>query len=463
MSFNRSGYIGRAPGDSAITIARKTYEPTGVQTDFTFSAGYDPGYCDVYLNGIRLVNGNDYTASNGSIVGLTSSAQNGDIVEVVAYKAFNLGVPLSDITGDLSISGSVSASSSITADNGFYGDGSNLSNIAGTGVTQYIAANSLTVLGSPGVSTITRLGATDLNVTGIITANGLSGNVTGAAATFTTGTFNGNVTIGGTLTYEDVTNVDALGIITARAGVNVSGGQLQVGTAYSVGYAGVVTAQNVTISAGTIDLKNSGSVSNIKFYCESSNAHYTALQSAAHSAYSGNVTLTLPVTTDTLIGRTTTDTLTNKTLTSPTLTTPVFSGQATGELKVGAGVTIAATSGVATFADGGASSNALKFGSNGDLTIYHDGSNSYIAEGGTGELRVDFSQLKFRDTADSSTCAIFDPQGAITLYHDSSAKFATSATGVTITGNATATKFLGDGSALTGIGGDMDITSSLFV
>ena len=92
MSFNRSGYIGRAPGDSAITIARKTYEPTGVQTDFTFTAGYDPGYCDVYLNGSRLISGNDYTASNGSTVGLTSAAQNGDIIEVVAYKAFNLSL-----------------------------------------------------------------------------------------------------------------------------------------------------------------------------------------------------------------------------------------------------------------------------------------------------------------------------------------------------------------------------------
>ena len=72
-------------------------------------------------------------------------------------------------------------------------------NYAGVGVTQYIDANSLTVTGSPGVSTITRLGATDLNVTGIITANGLSGNVSGAACTFTTGTFNSDVSIGGTL------------------------------------------------------------------------------------------------------------------------------------------------------------------------------------------------------------------------------------------------------------------------
>tara|TARA_B100001094_G_scaffold319872_1_gene365285 strand:+ start:257 stop:3031 length:2775 start_codon:yes stop_codon:yes gene_type:complete len=58
---------------------------------------------------------------------------------------------------------------------------------------------------------------------------------------------------------------------------------------------------NVGIESGTIDLKNSGSVSNIKFYCESSNLHYTQLQSAPHSAYSGNITVTLPTSTGTLL------------------------------------------------------------------------------------------------------------------------------------------------------------------
>ena len=78
---------------------------------------------------------------------------------------------------------------------------------------------------------------------------------------------------------------------------------------------------NVDIQTGEIILKNGGSVSNIKFYCESSNAHYAQLQSAPHSAYSGNITLTLPAATDTLVGKATTDTLTNKTLTSPVLNT----------------------------------------------------------------------------------------------------------------------------------------------
>mgnify|MGYP003309765443 CR=1 FL=1 len=240
---DRSGYIGRAPGDSSVIIARKSYEPTGVQTDFTFNSGYTPGYCDVYLNGVRLIDEKDFTASNGSTVGLTSAAQSGDIVELVVYKAYNLGVPLADVTGNLDVTGNISASSSITADGSFYGDGSNLSNIAGTGITQYISANSLTVIGSPGVSTITRLGVTDAVVTGIITANGLSGNVTGAAITVTgQATFSSNVSIGGTLTYEDVTNVDSVGLITARSGIAVTGGQLTVGAAFSVGNAGVATA-----------------------------------------------------------------------------------------------------------------------------------------------------------------------------------------------------------------------------
>ena len=68
---------------------------------------------------------------------------------------------------------------------------------------------------------------------------------------------------------------------------------------------GVVRIDGTTgidMESGSIGIKNSGSVSNIKLYCESSNAHYVQLQSPAHADYSGNVTLTLPSTTGTLIG-----------------------------------------------------------------------------------------------------------------------------------------------------------------
>jgi len=64
----------------------------------------------------------------------------------------------------------------------------------------------------------------------------------------------------------------------------------------------VVLDTGVEVTNGTIDIKNGGSVSNVKFYCESGNAHYTQIQSAPHASYSGNVTLTLPTVTGNLIG-----------------------------------------------------------------------------------------------------------------------------------------------------------------
>ena len=65
-------------------------------------------------------------------------------------------------------------------------------------------------------------------------------------------TFDGSVSVGGTLTYEDVTNVDAIGIVTARSGVNVSGGQLDVGSNIKLGNAGVITATSFVGSGANL-------------------------------------------------------------------------------------------------------------------------------------------------------------------------------------------------------------------
>ena len=62
----------------------------------------------------------------------------------------------------------------------------------------------------------------------------------------------GNVSVGGTLTYQDVTNVDALGVGTFRSGINVSGGQLDVGSNIKLGNAGVITATSFSgVMSGT--------------------------------------------------------------------------------------------------------------------------------------------------------------------------------------------------------------------
>jgi hypothetical protein len=78
------------------TADRFKYTATASQTTFTGAddngntLGYDAGFLDVYLNGIRLVNGSDFTASSGSSIILTTGASASDILEVVAFGTFQL-------------------------------------------------------------------------------------------------------------------------------------------------------------------------------------------------------------------------------------------------------------------------------------------------------------------------------------------------------------------------------------
>ena len=61
-----AGYIGNSPSDSSVRIARQIYTTSGSQTDYTFAAGYDPGYIEVYVNGSRQTEGTNFTANDGS-------------------------------------------------------------------------------------------------------------------------------------------------------------------------------------------------------------------------------------------------------------------------------------------------------------------------------------------------------------------------------------------------------------
>ena len=343
---NQNGYIGRSPGDSAVIIASQTFEPTGIQTDFTFASGYDPGYIDVYFNGARLVYANDYTATNGSTVGLTTYANNGDVLELVAYKAFNVGDVQEaksnfTVANKLTVSGVTTATSAyytgIVTASSFSGDGSGLTGLG----TANVSTSDLFVVGVstlsdtvslPDNKSITLGGDDDLEIhhagggnsyiknntgeleirsdttkivnknnsqtiagftlgasVGITTVGILTAYDTTQSTSASTGALvihggvgiakslfvDGNVTIGGTLTYEDMTNTDNLGFGTFRKGIEVQGagsttttlnvtgvstltGQANIGSGVTINSTGIEVTSGI-ITAGTCFKAGGGS------------------------------------------------------------------------------------------------------------------------------------------------------------------------------------------------------------
>jgi hypothetical protein len=145
-------------------VASKTISiiATASQTAFTVTGGYRINQLAVFRNGIRLVDSRDYEARDGATVTLLSAASEGDAVEFQVFDAFQVADTINPYSTYQTIDG-------------------------------------------------------NLNITGIITAATFSitdldvRNITAVAATFT-----------GQVTYEDVTNVDSIGIITARSYVSIA-------------------------------------------------------------------------------------------------------------------------------------------------------------------------------------------------------------------------------------------------
>ena len=205
----KNGYIGRSPGDSSVVIARQEYTPGGIQTDFTFDSGYTVGYLDAYINGVRQIEATDYTASDGSNVGFTSYLISGDTLELVAYKAFNVA-NVTDASGNFSVGNDLTVDGALIV--------SGMATLGGGSSVSW-ATTAFNLSGTPNI------GVNDINAAGVITT--------------------GNVTIGGSLIYEDVTNVDSWGIVTGRQGFK-AGAPTAVGATIDPGgtaqFAGIVSA-----------------------------------------------------------------------------------------------------------------------------------------------------------------------------------------------------------------------------
>ena len=230
--------IGR-PYSLATNVATKvvTKTATAGQTSFTVDGGYRIGEIEVYRNGVRLVNAKDYTATNASTVILVDGATVGDSVSFHVFDSFNVANTIKPNESEQTINGNLTITGNLVSSGGI-----NTSSNIGFGTTR--------------PDSIARVNNTTILNAGIITAyqfyGDLAGDVTSSGAitisdtTASTSTSTGalivsggvgigkslligeGVSVAGTITYNDVTNVDSVGIVTAGKGLRATTGGLVV-------------------------------------------------------------------------------------------------------------------------------------------------------------------------------------------------------------------------------------------
>ena len=159
------------------TSSRGSFTATAGQTSFA-TTGYDSGYIDVYLNGVKLILGTDFTATGGTNFVLTTGAALNDTLDYVAYGTFNLADVYTKTSSDARYY-------TQTASDARY-----LPLTGGTVSGGLVVSGNLTVSGTTTTVNSTTLDVADLNITvangaaDATAANGAGLTVDGASATF---------------------------------------------------------------------------------------------------------------------------------------------------------------------------------------------------------------------------------------------------------------------------------------
>ena len=325
--------LGTLDGDSSDLARTTVISSSNSDSAVNFSSGTKDVFCTLPASKLIFEDGSNNVAFGGAVTGVTNLTASGE-----------LDAATLDISGNADIDGTLEADA-ITVNGTTLAEvisdttGAMFSSNTETGitVTYQDADNTIDLALSAAQTTITSLLATDIKI----------GEDDQTKIDFETADeihfYAANVeqvylgdNIFGPQSDSDV-DLGSTGVRWKDAFVD----SLTVTGDISVG-------DDLTVNGGVLDVKNAGAQSVVRFYCESSNAHYAQIQAPAHSAFSGNVTLTLPAATDTLVGKATTDTLTNKTLTSPKINEDVAVTSTATEINLIDGGTSRGTTAVAS-------------------------------------------------------------------------------------------------------------------
>jgi len=292
-----------------------------------------------------------------------------------------------------------------------------------------MALEKLTKIDGGGIST-----TSDYRV-GVITATKFVGPVEGSI-TATDASFSGNVSIGGTLTYEDVTNIDSVGLVTARNGIEVSTGTAT--TALVVSGDARVTGI-LTVGTGSLTLDGPNNLVNVGTaltlgHTQGLQFHTQNLHSAGFEVNQINTSGIITATGADINGDLDVDGHTNLDNVS-VAGVSTFNGinNISGEVNIGDSAT-------------GSSNNRLRIGAGVDIQLYHDSTasnNHLIAQ--NGHLRIQNDNLRISALNNTKPFITADVDSSVKIYHAANEKFRTTNTGAVVTGILTATDLDIDG------------------
>ena len=263
----------------------------------------------------------------------------------------------------------------------------------------------------------------------------------------------GNVSVGGTLTYQDVTNVDAIGIGTFRSGINVSAGQVDIGSNIKLGNAGVITATSFSGSGANLtSLPAQATIAN--------NADNRVITGGSGVNLNGESTLTYDGTNLDLgdgkyvrlgagndfqmwhnggTGNTNIKQVTghmyfytgsdlNMLIRDGTSVDLYYANSKKLETtNTGVTVTGTVTSDGLVMSD----SEEIQLGNSTDVRIFHDSNNTFF-KNLTGDLILNSSSIYLNNAAQSATMLKATQGADVSLYHNGSQEFKTTSYGISI-------------------------------
>jgi hypothetical protein len=229
------------------------YQYTATANQTTFAAVYLAPYVDVYLNGVRLLIGVEFTATDGTSIVLASGASAGNVIDIVAYTSYTANANFADLNSTHITTALGFTPYNATNPSNFITQAQARSAISASGSLSYNSSTGVISYTTPttsGITEGTNLYFTDARARGAVSAgtgltyNSSTGVITNSITQYTDALARAAISVTGAGSYNSTT-----GVITVTGGVTSVAGRT-----------GAVTLTNADVGLGSVEDKSSATI-----------------------------------------------------------------------------------------------------------------------------------------------------------------------------------------------------------